>query len=743
MKIAFRFVCFLVCAQAGFAQSTANNLLTNAMDVLSLPGDNAWGNAVSLRGVVTAAEPITAAKPDWEGRFFVQDSTAGIFVEDSAHLRPAPGDYVEVNGITHPGGFAPFISYARWKKLGNASLPAAKPVPIEQLMAGNEDSQRVEITGVIRSAREEAPVVHYEMASGGYRLTVYAPPVKGVELQGLIGARVRVRGTASTFFSGQLRQLITVELHVPFDSDFIIENMQTRDPFEIPVKKLNSLGQYKRNRELGEQVHVKGIVTYQRPGKDVFVQDATGGFQIKSYQTTTLAPGDVVEAVGFPGFDHFLPILEDATFRKSREPRAKVEPKATDVKELQGGFRHADFIRVQGKVLNRTEQPAGEDRNKKDERQTILTLQNQEVVFTVESFDSEANNALSQMAVGSRIEVDGICFTHITETGKLQSLQILLPAASGVRILQKPDWLTPTRLLVGLAILLTILVLALTWIIMGQRRNRALNLLIREKIKAQEELQQSQELLEWRVAERTKQLKFEMSARKETEVQFKATLAERTRLARELHDTLEQVLTGIALQADTAAELIDTDPLAGKRHLGLVRTLMTQTQLELRRSIWDLRSRELEQFDFPKVMQVNALNITKDTSLKLEMETTGNVRTLPEVMEENLLRISQAAVANVIKHAFATQVKISLQFGEREITLQIMDNGKGFNPKDCPGSSEGHFGLLGMSERVKRLNGNFQVTSAPGKGTCINVRLPIAQVKRITAGASAELELPT
>jgi len=735
-----RLTWFLFCLHAVSAHASTNEVITNAFGVLSLPGETAWGRSVTLRGVVTSAEAITAIKPDWEGKFFIQDDTAGIFVEDSNHRRPAPGDYVEVTGTSHPGGYAPFISYANWKKLGTAPLPTAKPVTIEQLMAGNEDSQRVEIVGTIRTAREVKPLVVYEIVSGGYRLTVYAPPLKDVDLQTLIGARVRMRGTACTFYSGQLRQLITVELHIPFASDFIVEQVQAGDPFQASPQAVNSPGQYKINRDLGERVHIKGTVIYQRPGEVFFLEDDTGGLQVKSHQDTALQPGDVVDVVGFPGFDHFLPLLEDATFRKSSEPGKTLKPKVTGIRQLQGGFRHASLIRIQGKVVDRIQQPVAGSNGGEIEQQTVLTLQDAGIMFTIEGTSQEINQALGQIEIGSLVEADGVCFTHITENGNLQSLQILLPAASGIHVLKKPDWLTPGRLLGGLAILFVILVVALTWTIMVQKRNLALKGLVQEKIHAQQELQQSHDLLEWRVAERTKQLKVEMSARKEAEIQFKATLSELTRLARELHDTLEQVLTGIGLQVDIANEVVETDPPAGRRHMKLVRNLMTQTQLELRRSIWDLRSRELDEFDFPEALKMNAHHIAEGTNLKLEIATTGDVRALSEVTEENLLRISQAAVTNVIKHAHATEVNISLHFGGHDVRLRIKDNGQGFDPNKVLGASEGHFGLLGITERVKRLNGNIQVTSTPGQGTCLEVLVPASMDKVIKASASEEPE---
>src|SRR5205814_1807750 len=96
-----------------------------------------------------------------------------------------------------------------------------------------------------------------------------------------------------------------------------------------------------------------------------------------------------------------------------------------------------------------------------------------------------------------------------------------------------------------------------------------------------------------------------------------------------------------------------------------------------------------------------------------------------ERIEDNLLRMAQEALTNVIKHSAATLANIELHFGAQNIVLVIQDNGTGFNPNDCSGPSDGHFGLLGISERAKRLAGLFALTSAPGAGTSIRITIPL------------------
>ena len=707
------------------AQST-NHVITNASDILALPAERAYGIKVLIRGVVTAAQPDA----EWSGRFFVQDATAGVFVENISTNRikpnqPKPGDWIEVTGISHPGGFAPIITQPVWRKLGTSPLPEAKRVPIEQLVAGLEDSQRVEISGVIRSFRSKGVVTVFEIASGGYRVEVNSIPPPEINPQTLIGAKVRVRGTASTFYNGKLRHLITVGLHVPVSSDFVVERIESSDPFTERLTPLDNLAQYRNEHELGKRVHVQGVVTFQRPGHDLFIQDTTGGMLVRSRQLDAVLPGDIVEAVGFPDYEQYLPVLQDAVFRKTKHPRQQPNTKAVTIADLHGGFRHANMITLQGKVLDTMERWVSSPRGKSLDQQTILTLQSSNHLVSVELPPTKNGDDKPAATTGSFVEITGVCLATITEDGSLQSLSVLLPSAANIRVLQEPSWWTPKRLVLGLAALLFVLVVAVSWIVMVSRRNAVLNVLIREKEEAQIGLQHANDHLEERVKERTEQLKLQITARQEAEVQFNAVLNERTRLAQELHDTLEQTLTGIALQMDTASKFATGDGTRAKHHLGLARNLVTQSQTEVRCSVWDLRSRSPEQIDLAGLLLKISNQLTDDTTLKVHVNAVGRVRPLPELIEENLLRIAQESLTNIIKHAKATQAAITVDYGPQTVSLTIQDNGVGFAADQQAGPREGHFGLLGITERVNRLRGRVVITTQPGDGTSIQVNIPI------------------
>lgn len=717
MRSIFQIILFLFWAQVSAAQP-ADELLTRAIDVLSLSEDRASsGVSVSIRGVVTAAQS------DWGGRFFIQDSTGGIFVENIGPQQPLPGDVVQVSGVSHPGGFAPIITLPQWERVGTSPLPVAKAVPIEQLIYGVEDSQRVEIVGTVRTSRVDPHAIAFHLVSGGYRFQAIVP--LGIpDPQSLVGAKVRIRGTAAATFNSRLRQVITVNLFVPVIDDFLVEEMETRDPFDKDLVGIEELAQYRRGTLAGGHVRVRGTVTYQRPGEDIFISGDTGGLHIRSPDPQLFEPGTVIEAVGFPEFENFQPILQDAVFRPTDDPPRFVIPKVVTLQELREALHHSDLITVQAMVLGGSVRDVNNPARGSSPKRVTLTLQTPEFVFTAEGPSTESGLALSTLAPGSILELTGICLLHIADDGRMESLHLLLPSADSVRVIKAPSWLTPRRLMQGVALLFVILLVAFGWIATVSRKNVILKRLIRENTKAQKDLQQSHDTLDERVRERTAQLKFEMNEREEAEVRFKATLAERTRLAQELHDTTEQSLTGIGLQLETATKLFRNGADGAQRPLDLARLLVSRSHSELRQSIWDLRSRELEQFDLPNAIRMSAEDILGGSKIEMAFTIIGQPHPMSEVVEENLLRVGREACVNVIKHANAGRVDVRLEFGAETVKLQVQDDGLGFHPADAPGLKEGHFGLLGISERAKRFKGTLMVHSAPGNGTCLEVTIP-------------------
>ena len=715
-----------------FAQTTPA-LLTNAADVLSLPENLARLKIpVRIRGVVTAAEP------GWGGQFFVQDDTSGVFVENRSDQAPRPGDVIEVDGISQPGSFAPIISRPTWKFLGTAPLPKGKPISLDQLVSGFEDGQRVEINGVVRAVTALTTALDVEIASGGNRIHVFRHRTpEDTEPQSMVGARVQVTGTVAASFTKFYRRLMYMVMFVPQTNDFVVEQMEAGNPFDRPPIPLSGIAEYRRDIIPGQRIHVKGVVTLQRPGEDLFLQDSSGGLRIQTRQADKLAVGDVVDAVGFPDLDHFLPVLNDAIFRKIPEKLSPPKATAISLTDLppQASHdwlitNHAAVIAIPGKLLERTVRRSQLSTNAPPVSVVSLLLQTGDLGFTAETEIPENDDSLDQLTsipIGSIVRATGVCVAQSAEDKKLHAMQLLMADANDIAILQKPSWFTPQRLFIGVVILFLVLMVAVIWSVTVSKKNAVLQDSIRAREKAQRELQDAHDQLEERVKERTAQLKFQITARKESELQFKATLRERTRLAQELHDTVEQTLTGIALQLDTTSKLFQAKPDGASHHLAVARNLVSQSQVDVRRSVWDLRSRALEEFDLPGALSTSGKMLVDGTNIDLNVSAQGRVRPLSETVEENLLRIAQESLTNVIKHSGATKVKIELEYGPQTVTLQITDNGHGFEQDKTVGPGEGHFGLLGISERAKRLGAELSVTSEPGKGTTVRVHVPIEQ----------------
>lgn len=196
---------------------------------------------------------------------------------------------------------------------------------------------------------------------------------------------------------------------------------------------------------------------------------------------------------------------------------------------------------------------------------------------------------------------------------------------------------------------------------------------------------------------------------------------ERNRLAREIHDTIAQGLTAIALKLETADVLLETDAETEKVQKIIRETLkLTRKNLdEARRSVLDLRAAPLEGRTLPKALHELLNSVKENTNL----EVIGSSPPLPIRVASGLYRIAQEAINNVSQHAEAQHINVSLILMPERIRLIVEDDGEGFDPAYA--QKEGHFGLIGLKERVKLLHGKIDIVSCIGSGTVIEITLPL------------------
>jgi signal transduction histidine kinase len=198
---------------------------------------------------------------------------------------------------------------------------------------------------------------------------------------------------------------------------------------------------------------------------------------------------------------------------------------------------------------------------------------------------------------------------------------------------------------------------------------------------------------------------------------------ERTRLARELHDDTIQAVIALKQRVQLAQKSVQDQ--SGKQFLKELETLAEETIENLRRLTRALRPIYLEDLGLVTALDMLARETIQNNHLTVEFHKTGQERRLPREVELSLYRIAQEALNNMIKHSHATHAELKITYEDSEIQMEVGDNGKGFNVPNSPTefAPNGHFGLLGVHERVDLIGAKLEIESAVGKGTRLRVRL--------------------
>jgi signal transduction histidine kinase len=199
-----------------------------------------------------------------------------------------------------------------------------------------------------------------------------------------------------------------------------------------------------------------------------------------------------------------------------------------------------------------------------------------------------------------------------------------------------------------------------------------------------------------------------------------AVQEERKRIALELHDTVCQAHTGAIMHLELADDSLGKN-VAAQQHVQRALRLVRGSMTEMRCALWDLYPEELEKVDLRSAIEYLAKDLTAGSALNVELSFDGMTRRLPLEIEKGLLRISQEALSNIVKHAQAREVQIKLSLDSQRAQLCVKDDGDGFRPE----SNLGSFGLTSMRDRTKALGGVWTIRSDPGSGTEIHASIPI------------------
>ena len=427
--------------------------LTRAEQILRLTPDQAkLEYPVHLRGVVTYYGGL-----GWE--LFVQDTTGGVFVECGNHLQAVTaGQQVDLIGVTAPGSFSPEVVRPRINVLGPGAFPVAKLMSLPQLETGSEDSQWVQLAGVVRTftalLADQPATLNLDTGAGKVDLSF---PVGNVDLHHLIDAKVRVEGVCQTIFN-QKHQFVGVFLSVPGLSHIRVLEPAAPDPFALPVRAIGSVLQFAPQGSSVHRIKVQGVVTRQWLGTSLFIQDLTQGILIRTIQRTPVHLGDKVEVVGFPSVGEYTPVLENSVFRLAGVGRQVLPVPITPTQALSGEF-DAELVRIDGRFQDQSERPG----------ERALIMQSGSTVFEGNLKEPLEGN-LPRLVAGSQLRLTGICSVEVDEGRAPRVFRILLRTPRDIVVLRQPSWWTAEHAATVLGSMGLLILASFCWVLILRMR---------------------------------------------------------------------------------------------------------------------------------------------------------------------------------------------------------------------------------------------------------------------------------
>lgn len=443
------------------------------------------------------------------------------------------------------------------------------------------------------------------------------------------------------------------------------------------------------------RMKTSGVVLARWQGNRIILQKRNGQPILVQFRDGADLPerSASIDVEGFPETDLYRIDLMRAVWRPSAATDTPTErPLDLSLEELfQSKGRYILNAMYYGRLITFRAVLKEFITDENGRRQLLL----QEGAFDIQVDCSDAQDILEKLEIGSVVSATGICvvesdFWRPTAPFPKNNRLFLVPrSASDIVVLKGPPWWTPLRLAIVIGVLVGALLLFIVW-------NVSLRVLVerrsREVIRAQE-----------------KKLESELR------------VAERTRLAADLHDSLSQNLTVIGYQVSAAQNTLgDKDPPTGAC-LATAAKMIRSCRTDLRRCLWDLRNDVLDEPDFATAIRRTVEPVAGEASLQIAF--AGRRSLISDSTAHALLNIIRELVANAVRHGHASEIQIAGEVATSGLALTVHDNGCGFDTAKRPGQDTGHFGLDGIAERIERLEGDFTLTSAPGSGTIARISI--------------------
>lgn len=532
----------------------------------------------------------------------------------------------------------------------------------------------LELTGVVQDVFTDETNPHYHffvVRSAAVTFFAALPNYTGDEipLQRLVGAEVAFCGICDPY-RGNPRRLLGSHLFIISTNDIRVVTAAPTDPFAFPgINTLLSRRPHEIPTLGRHKVCGRVLVSWRGDTALVRTTDPPGVSRIEFASSALPALDSFIEAVGQPETDIYNINLSRAIWRPIPPVTMDAEADAApvDAAEILGPDTTAPrinprfygrTIRLRGKVVGRN----GDN---------LLVQSGKHIAPVCDVKDEE-------LEIGAEVEATGVCALDLDNWcpnaafPRIRGFFLVLRSPADITILRHPPFWTPRRLsfAIGALVLLLLAVLA---------RTRA------------------------------------------TRIAAAFRFKERTRLAVELHDSLSQNLTGVALEVTAAERDFKADPNRAQHHLILAARTLKSCRDELKYCLWDLRNNTLEEVEISEAIRRTLAPLVGAAKLNVRFPAPRHVFT--DNVAHAILRIVRELAVNAVRHGNATAVHVAGSVDGARIRFSVTDNGCGFDPDGRPGITEGHYGLQGVQERIENLEGTMEIASAPGRGTKVTVEI--------------------
>ena len=567
-------------------------------------------------------------------------------------------------------------------------------------LSAREKFGLVRFTGLVRDIVDDDLDTDYHfIVLDVERTTIYCPipNTPRSRLTPLIGSRVAVVGIHDVHNLARGRRLLGNRLYVRSLDDVTVLDPPPQNPFD--AQRAPDM----RYRNAAVDTHFLGRV--KMIGRVLGAWDRTHFLLrrddglLSKVEAIDDAPSanDWVETVGSAESDLFNVNLLQAVWRPADGGKDGTDEPVTNttaraILENARGQREIAFdlygriVRLVGVVRNVQE---------KNGRTDVISIENEGRLTAVRV--SNVADGLPSVLAGSVIAATGVCVLDIDNWypnapfPHVKGFFIVPRTAADIVVISRPPWWTAGKLLLVIGVLLAALLGFFVW-------NRALRALVER---------------------RSLQLHREQIQSVRSELKF----LERSNLAVELHDAISQYLTAIALELRTVNEFADGLADGARHHLSVASRTLASCRDELRNCLWDLRHNTLNLNDIAEAIRLTVKPHIGEAQLTVRFDVAR--KSLSENVTHAVLQITRELAANAVRHGNATEIRIAGKLEGNTLRFSVRDNGCGFSPDAAPGMEDGHFGLMGVRERVEKFEGTLKIESAPGRGARITASISL------------------